>query len=257
MKPSDGNKKPAKRPSKRVVNKKRTAQQNEKAEIKQPKFEDCIDAIDNEIRKRRSKWTLTILAWMDFDDVSQILRIHIFKKWHLYDPSKPLGPWLNRLISNQIKNLIRNNYGNFSRPCLKCAAAEGEDLCRIYGKQDSSCPLYKNWANTKKSAYNAKLPLALENHSQEVYDRFGQNVNIEDAAEKLHLKMQQVLKPIEWKVYKLLYIKHLDENETAKKMGYKTNEKNRSPGYKQIKNIKKSIIEKAKKILSGGEIDFI
>jgi len=35
----------------------------------------------------------------------------------------------------------------------------------------------------------------------------------------------------------------------AKEMGYVTSEKNRKPGYKQIKNIKKSIIKKAKKIM--------
>ena len=89
-------------------------------------FENHIQVIDAEINKRRSKWNLSVLAWMDFQDVAQILRIHIYKKWHLYDQSKPLGPWLNRIISNQIKNLIRNNYGNYCRPCLKCAAAEGE-----------------------------------------------------------------------------------------------------------------------------------
>ena len=71
---------------------------------KKPKFEDLIEQIDLEIRKRKSKWNLTALAWMDFDDVSQILRIHIFKKWHLYDNRKPLNPWINRIISNQIKN---------------------------------------------------------------------------------------------------------------------------------------------------------
>ena len=38
-------------------------------------------------------------------------------------------------------------------------------------------------------------------------------------------------------------------------MGYRTNEKNRVPGYKQIKNVKKSIIVKVKKILSDGEIE--
>ena len=100
---------------------------------KKPKFEDFIDQIDAEIRKRKSKWSLTALSWMDFDDVSQILRIHIFKKWHLYDTKKPLNPWINRIISNQIKNLIRNNYGNYCRPCLKCAAAEAGNLCYIYG----------------------------------------------------------------------------------------------------------------------------
>ena len=71
------------------------------------KFEDYIDQIDEEIRKRKSKWTLTSIAWMDFDDISQILRIHIYKKWFLFDQDKPLGPWLNRIISNQIKNIIR------------------------------------------------------------------------------------------------------------------------------------------------------
>ena len=100
-----------------------------------PRFEDVIKEINTEIQKRKGKWNLTILSWMDFDDDAQIIRIHIYKKWHLYDPQKPLSPGLNRIISNQIKNLIRNNYGNFSRPCLKCAAAEGEDLCTIYQKQ--------------------------------------------------------------------------------------------------------------------------
>ena len=153
------------------------------------KFEDYIEQIDAEIKKRRSKWNLTALSWMDFDDVSQILRIHIFKKWHLYDTKKPLNPWINRIISNQIKNLIRNNYGNYCRPCLKCAAAEAGDLCYIYGKQSEACPL--------------------------------------------------------------------SEEDAATLMGYKTNEKNRVPGYKQIKNVKKAIIKKVKRMLEDGEIEIL
>ena len=47
------------------------------------------------------------------------------------------------------------------------------------------------------------------------------------------------------------------ETEVAALMGYKTSEKNRSPGYKQIKNIKKSIIEKVKKTLFDGDIDIV
>ena len=47
------------------------------------KFENFIDEINAEISKRRNKWNLTALTWMDFDDVSQILRIHIYKIWHL------------------------------------------------------------------------------------------------------------------------------------------------------------------------------
>ena len=67
--------------------------------------------------------------------------------------------------------------------------------------------------------------------------------------------MQEVLKPIEWKVYQFLYIENLTEEQAAKKMGYKTSEKNRSPGYKQIKNIQKNIVSKAKKHIKRGDID--
>ena len=226
------------------------------AVAKELHFEDCIDIIDTEITKRKNKCNLTALAWMDFDDVSQILRIHIFRKWHLYDQTKKLTPWINRIISNQIKNLIRNNYGNYVRPCVKCAAAEGEDLCAIYKKQSAACPLFKNWYKNKKSAYDTKLPIALENHSQEVFSVQNQgSIDMDSASDKLHKKMSTLLKANEWLVYKYLYIDHLSEEQAAKKMGYKTTEKNRSPGYKQIKNLKKSIITKVKKIIANDEVD--
>lgn len=222
-----------------------------------PKFEDCFPKINQEIQKRRSKWNLTAIAWMDFEDVAQILRIHIYKKWSLYNADKPLSPWVNRIISNQIKNLIRNNYGNFARPCLRCAAAEGADLCSIYSKQCSSCPLYANWERTKKRAYDVKLPLFLENHTREVYGLTSNHVDIEKASLQLHEKMRLILKPNEWKVYEALYISNKSEDQVGKIMGYRTSEKNRQPGYKQIKNIKKAIMQKVKKLISRGELDFI
>ena len=214
------------------------------------KFEDCIEQIDAEIKKRRSKWNLTALSWMDFDDVSQILRIHIFKKWHLYNPAKPLNPWINRIISNQIKNLIRNNYGNYCRPCLKCAAAESDSLCYIYGTQSSSCPLFAQWERTKKAAYLTKLPTPLETVEHETEKLELQEFNFDSVLLKLNAQLKAKLKPNEWIVYENLYLENKTEQEVAKILGYKTSEKNRSPGYKQIKNIKKSIIEKAKEIIS-------
>ena len=74
---------------------------------------------------------------------------------------------------------------------------------------------------------------------------------------KLNKKMEEVLKPAEWKIYKALYIDDKSEEDAATLMGYKTNEKNRVPGYKQIKNVKKSIIKKFKKMLEDGEIEII
>ena len=217
---------------------------------KKLKFEDCIEQIDVEINKRRGRWNLTALSWMDFDDVSQIIRFHIFKKWHLYDQSKSLAPWINTLISNQIKNLIRNNYGNYCRPCLKCAAAESESLCYIYGTQNSSCPLFAQWEKTKKAAYLTKLPSPLESVEHETENMELQEFDFDTILKRLNKQLKKKLKVNEWIVYENLYLKNKTEQEVAKILGYKTSEKNRSPGYKQIKNIKKSIIEKAKEIVS-------
>ena len=217
---------------------------------KKPKFENCIEQIDSEIRKRKSRWSLTALSWMDFDDVSQIIRIHVFKKWHLYDQSKPLAPWINTLISNQIKNLIRNNYGNYCRPCLKCAAAESDSLCYIYGTQSPSCPLFAQWEKTKKAAYLTKLPSPLESVQHETENLQLQEFDFDAVLGKLNKQLKKKLKENEWIVYQNLFLKRKTEQEVAKMLGYKTSEKNRSPGYKQIKNIKKSIIEKAKEIVS-------
>ena len=57
---------------------------------------------------------------------------------------------------------------------------------------------------------------------------------------RLNTKLKDRLKTNEWIVYENLYLKNKTEQEVAKILGYKTSEKNRSPGYKQIKNIKKS-----------------
>ena len=140
---------------------------------------------------------------------------------------------------------------------MRCAAAEADDSCAIYTDQSSTCPLYAHWEKTKKSAHDAKLPLSLEDHPQEVFSKNCDNVDIERLASQLHKKMEKILKPIEWKVYNHLYIEYKSEEEVAALMGYRTSEKNRIPGYKQIKNIKKSIIEKVKKVLSKGEIDYL
>jgi hypothetical protein len=219
-------------------------------------FESCIDVIDTEISKRRGKWNLTSLSWIDFEDVAQIIRIHIFEKWNQYDQSKPMRPWLNRVISNQLKNIIRNNYTNYTRPCLRCAAAEGDDGCRIYTTQCNECPLYAHWEKRKLNAYNLKMPLSLENHQQEVNSMPCDYIDFEEKVKQLNEKVKTVLKPTELLVYESLFILKENELTVAKKLGFKTTEKKRSPGYKQIQNIKKQIIKKVKSLIDRGDIEF-
>jgi hypothetical protein len=154
------------------------------------------------------------------------------------------------IITNQIRNLIRNNYTNYARPCLRCDAAIDNDGCKIYKEQCEACPLYAYWKKHKQPATFIKLPVSIENHSNEVKemsDNHGYSVSDEH---KLHEAMKKILKPIEWKAYKGLYIDHKEESEVAKSLGFISNERGRAPGYRQLKNIQKSIIAKAKKHLA-------
>ena len=110
---------------------------------------------------------------------------------------------------------------------------------------------------TKKQAYDAKLPVSINEHSNEINMAEYKDIDIVMLMKRLNEKMHQSLKPAEWKIYKALYIDNLSEEKAATLMGYKTNEKNRVPGYKQIKNVKKSIIQKVKKIIANGEIEIL
>ena len=83
-------------------------------------YEDFHQIIDQELSKRKKNWFLNSVAWIDFDDVCQIIRAHIYKKWSHWDQSRPIKPWLNKIIANQMKNILRNHYSNYARPCLNC-----------------------------------------------------------------------------------------------------------------------------------------
>ena len=110
---------------------------------------------------------------------------------------------------------------------------------------------------TRKQAYDAKLPVSINDHEYEINSAEYSDIDIMSLMDKLNTKMKEILKPAEWKIYKALYIDNLSEEKAATLMGYKTNEKNRVPGYKQIKNVKKAIIQKVKKIIHSGEVEII
>jgi hypothetical protein len=225
-----------------------------------PEFSDCLYIIDIELKKRRARWRLNSIAWMDFDDVCQKIRLHIFNKWDQWDNSRGLRPWINTIITNQMNNLVRNNYSSFSKPCLQCKYNQGGNLCALYGLQSSDCKEYSKWELTKKNAYLVKMPVSLDAYTkndsssedrQQVIDIKDDYsfIDYDSKTTSFHEAMKGKLSAIDWRVYSLLYVENLDEIEAAKVMGYKTSEKNRSPGYKQIKKIKNKIYKIARQIL--------
>ncbi len=73
------------------------------------RFEDKIREIETALEKKRSKWDLDAVPSVDYDDIKQIIMTHIYKKWHMWDQTKAIEPWLSRVVSNQFKNLLRNH----------------------------------------------------------------------------------------------------------------------------------------------------
>lgn len=228
-------------------------------------YDDKKDIIDAELKKRRGKWFLNSVSWIDFDDVCQIIRAHIYKKWEQWDQGRALEPWLNRIISNQLKNILRNNYSNFSRPCLNCpfnqSKISGEsdvpgELCGFTpsGLQCNECPLYAKWEKTKKHAYDIKMAVSIEACSAESFMSGSQTFDIDEALIKLNKELKKVLNDKQYTIYKMLFIENKTEEEVAKKMGYRTNEKGRKAGYKQIKNLKKTFKQKILSILEKKDI---
>ena len=182
------------------------------------KYEDKISVIDKELRKRRHKWHLNAVAWFDFEDVEQIIRFHIFKKWDQWDQKRQLEPWINKIISNQLKNILRNHYSNFARPCLNCPFNQSEQeesvngsFCAFTpsGKQCGECKLYAKWEKTKKPAYDIKMAVTLESHIHELSGASACSFEMESAERKLHAEMKKVLSKKIFLIYHMLFIKNI------------------------------------------------
>lgn len=221
-------------------------------------YENYSELIDREIQKRKLKWHLTAVNYIDFDDISQVLRTHIAKKLQLYNPEKSaFVNWLNTVISNQIRNLLRNHYGSFAKVCNKCAAAEGEEGCRIYGTQCIGCPAYYNWTLSKKNAYDVRLPLPTENHFNEVNSLPDAGVDVEKSVPSFHEKIAQFLKAEELKVYTMVYVEHKSDTQVAANLYKKSVGLVTKKEIKAVENLKTRIMGKARELVYSGDVDVL
>lgn len=222
------------------------------------KFEDCIGTIDKVIESHRHQWFLSAVPSIEWLDICQELRLHIFLKWHQYDQSKPLVNYLHIVIKNQIFNKLRDNYFSLAKPCTKCSFADGEHGCLWESNksrvQGPVCPLYAKWLKNKKFAADVKLPVSLVHHELEVENLPSDFVDIHKYFVIVKAKARKYLSRLEYKIFKMLYVDKKSEEDVAKMMGLKTTEKYRSAGYRQIATHKQRIFEKIKKMLEKEDI---
>jgi DNA-directed RNA polymerase specialized sigma24 family protein len=220
-------------------------------------YGDLEPEIEKLLCRYRAKWQLNALAWMDYDDVCQIIRTHIYNKWHLWDQKRAFGPWCSTLISNQIKNLIRNNYGSFAKPCLRCPYYGGGDDCNFTasGVQDGTCLDFSNWKKKKQKAYNIKLPLSLDLSLDTGEKHVSGEVNYNEKIDKIHCLVMEKLSDKHRQIYYMLYVEHKSDAEVAGVFGYKEDSSNRkTPRYKQINNLKKRFYKIASMILRDNDL---
>lgn len=219
-------------------------------------FTDKIGEIDRLIETKRSKWMLTNL--LSFEDLAQILRIHIYEKFSQWDQTRPFSPWCSTVIGNIIKNEIRNRYGRLTPPCIRgkgCPFNTGEDGCQWTrsGKKDGSCPAYAKWESSKKPAYELKTASSLEDYDGATREP---DFDMIKSVDKFHELIQKNLSERLKQAYQYFYIDHLTDEQAAAKLGFKTKEKNRRPGYRQISNLKSDIFKVAKKLLEDFEVEY-
>ena len=99
------------------------------------------------------------------------------------------------------------------------------------------------------------MTVSMEDHSHEISNQTSSQADVQKASENLHKKMKTLLKPIEWRVYELLYIKGKTEERVCKILGFKYDSNAKTAYNKQLRNIQKQIIKKARACISNGEID--
>lgn len=221
-------------------------------------FEDKIEEIDKLLKNSKDKWHLDALAWIDYDDVCQIIRNHIYVKWDMWDQERPFGPWCRTIIANQIKNELRNNYHSFAKPCLRCPHYVSQTECAFTKSkvQDSSCDEYAAWEKKKKAKHDVKIPVSIETSVIDSSTELKDEIDYEKSSKNLHEKVLEELTNEKHKeIYRLIYIEGVAEADVAQQMGFKKEAgKRKAPRYKQIDNVKSRFLSIAKKVLDSNDI---
>ena len=220
------------------------------------RFNKAVPQLQAIINKRRNSWQATSI--MEWDDVSSILLTRIYQKFNLYDQTQPLDRWANTLISNAINNLLRDKIWKIARPCIAatsygnpCAFCLPNDKCSWTksGLQDDSCRYFKNWLKKKQVKHAIASPVSIENHLNESHGTYSDFIDIEGAKKVIDEKIISKLNREEVKIYKLVYIRHLELEEAGEKMGYKKQKNSPIPGYLVMKAALVKIRELARVII--------
>ena len=216
-------------------------------------YEDSLSIIEECLTQNRSKWNQNSVKWKQWEDVKQDIKIHLFKKWHKYDHDKPLKPWVNGIIRNQIFNIKRNIWGKHAKPCYNCPASLPNNMCKIFGVQSQECMKYNEWSVKKECAYNLNNASDLE--SAESYIDYSsslvnENYDYEFFSMKSELEeeLMNILSPREKIFYQLFFIQEDGYEFVAEVLEIKIVSRKETP--QALKIMEKKIKEEASRIMN-------
>ena len=163
----------------------------------------------------------------------------------MWDQERPLEPWIGRIISNQIRNLLRNHYGNYTNPCT---------LTHLPNHHKVYCAVCRKWEKSKKIGLGLKIPLSTEDFAKEIHNRSYLDFDFPSSLGKLDSHMKGKLSVVHYRAYRMLYFERKTEEDVAKYMGYKISPEKNKLGYRQVKNLKKKFLNMALDILKNKDI---
>lgn len=218
-------------------------------------FEEKYPVVKEVIQKYSNRWRLDAIHWFSFEDVASEIEAHIWAKWHLWDQSKPLEPWVATVCQNQILNKLRNHYGNHARPCIKCPNALEDNFCSVTSTHEQciECPMYKAWVDSgKKDKHDIKMALELENHSNEINNRPSEEIDYELSVNRLRVELAGKMAPKTFVAFEMLCFEHKDEKDIAAFLGFKNRTGNSAK--KQMERFKNDLFVQVKRFIKESDI---
>jgi hypothetical protein len=136
---------------------------------------------------------------------------------------------------------------------MRCESAIGDNGCAIYSQQCTDCPLFQKWMKSKGNALSTKLPVAMEDHEQEVYNLPDMSEDLTNKIPKFHDIILPFLAPNEQLVYRWAYIEEKEDTEVKALM--ETVKMDKDVLWRgKLKTIKLNIVNKAKEVLKEADL---
>lgn len=213
-------------------------------------FHEKLPDIQKVVKMVVTKWNLAGVPYLDRGDIASEILTHVYQKIHLYDTNRPIGNWTNSVCNNFLKNLFRNHFYKYSRPCLNCPAFLGGNSCRIFGEVSTNCELYAKWVNEKQQQHDVALPLSQEFHMNEINSKPTDSLDIEKTISELLPKLKLKLTPNEYYLFVKIHLENVPEKEALAGLKFV----NKTTGAAALKMFKLCIVEKVKQIIKEEEI---